>query len=630
MGYRLNNQGDYEWRDEWVDESPFGAAPSNAEGNPLWVPQPLPTPITQYPTEKEVSPYMQGLFDQGIIQQDNYAWGKPEMGYAGTDGNVYFDHYSHNSDSSWRMTNSGDTEWRPEWGDPNKPLTSSLVGMADMSQFGPNGEKPATGTLEGFFLDPTSGQQVGTYSNNFEERGIGEMLTMAFLAVVTAGAGGAALGGAGAAGGGGAGAATGGAGGFIGEGVASGIGAWDAALAASPSWSAAGGMVGGLDGYMAYSPEAAASTGEGLAGETLSKAALDGTNYFGANSVNGALDISGLSGATSSSAAAKAVGELATSLGYTGPSATTNIGKLLTKLGVNPESLKTAEGFLAAAKEYAPLLAAGAQMLGGGGDMPTLGGGGGAGGAGGDQAAQAKSFLETVLPYLRTNSSNPYGSANWSRGADGSWSLATKLEPGQQQMFDDTTAKLKNFLGSLDNASAPQLLDSAGGNYSEQLAKTIFDRTWGMQENDINERRQAQMARMAEQGFTPGSTGYINEMNRWEDNLGEMRQSVSKDAQIQAAKQALAEASFTNDSRTQGFKNQSDLRGQIAQILGGTRNNLTEGLKSLTTQASAPTGAPANAAALQQNQYNADLAAYNNKTQQINDLLQALMQWGLS
>lgn len=66
--------------------------------------------------------------------------------------------------------------------------------------------------------------------------------------------------------------------------------------------------------------EAAVSAGNGqLAGEILSKAALDGTNIFGANSIPGALDISALSAATTPAAARLALEGITSNLGYTAP-----------------------------------------------------------------------------------------------------------------------------------------------------------------------------------------------------------------------------------------------------------------------------------------------------------------------
>jgi hypothetical protein len=87
-------------------------------------------------------------------------------------------------------------------------------------------------------------------------------MMLAPFAMAMAGVGGAAGAGAGAAGSGGAGLGAG-SGAFLGEGALSGIGAWDAALAAAPSWSGAAGAAGGALGQIGGN--AGGFVGEGVA-----------------------------------------------------------------------------------------------------------------------------------------------------------------------------------------------------------------------------------------------------------------------------------------------------------------------------------------------------------------------------
>jgi hypothetical protein len=61
------------------------------------------------------------------------------------------------------------------------------------------------------------------------------------------------------------------------------------------------------------------------ASPTLSKAALDGTNIFGANSIPGALDISALSAAAPGLESAAAMDAITKSLGYTAPAASSSL-----------------------------------------------------------------------------------------------------------------------------------------------------------------------------------------------------------------------------------------------------------------------------------------------------------------
>lgn len=265
---------------------------------------------------------------------------------------------------------------------------------------------------------------------------------------------------------------------------------------------------------------------------------------------------------------------------------------------------------------------------GGGSDMPTLGGGGGAGGAttGSSQGAEARAFLDQVLPALRPNANNSYGSSQWTKDANGNWTISTQLNPANQGIYNDATGGLAQLIAGIDpNKKAPTLLDSAGGNYSQALAQTIYDRTMGMQGLNIEAERKKMQARLAEQGFVPGNEGYKNEMARWENSLGEMSNKAAMDAQIQAASQALNEATFTNNSRTQGFKNDQELQQQLATILAGARTNTTAGLKDLLSQTSAPTGSPGSVQQAAQDKYTADLAAYQSDQAQRNDLIRAIM-----
>lgn len=246
---------------------------------------------------------------------------------------------------------------------------------------------------------------------------------------------------------------------------------------------------------------------------------------------------------------------------------------------------------------------------------------------GSSQGKEARAFLDEVLPAVRTNSSNPYGSAKWTKDANGQWTLDTRLNAGNQGIYDSATGKLDKFLTEFDpSQKAPALIDDAGGKYSKDLAQTIYDRTMGMQATGISEERRAQQARLAEQGFVPGSEGYEREMTRWEEKLGEMRNKASMDSQIQAAQQALAEAGFTNSSRTQSFQNTQQLQAQIAQILAGARNNATGGLKDLTTQASAPTGSPGNVQSATDARYASDLANYQSDAQRRNDMVNSILR----
>jgi hypothetical protein len=138
------------------------------------------------------------------------------------------------------------------------------------------------GTTFGFYRKPDNSVGIRTGSAQSNDKGdiIAGIATVLGGMALGGALGGAAAGGAAGAGAGAAeGAAAAGAGsagtagavgsgaGFVGEGALSGIGAWDAALAASPSWTAAGGMAGGAAAGASGGGGGAATTGGGFVGE---------------------------------------------------------------------------------------------------------------------------------------------------------------------------------------------------------------------------------------------------------------------------------------------------------------------------------------------------------------------------
>jgi hypothetical protein len=513
--------------------------------------------------------YFQSLLDQGIISKDNVLNGSDAYGgtgnqwYKGTDNNLYNPVFY----QSQTMNDSGTT-----FGDPY----IGYISKTPFSNIDPSTGKDIPGSTS-YFLDPKSGAQVGTGQANYAQIDPGEWAAIAMLSAIGGGAamGAAGVGGAAA----GSSTATGGAGGFIGEGAASGIGAWDGALGAAPAWTAGGAGAAGA----AFNPAVDSQLANTQLGLTAS-------------------DVSG--GVGSTAASTSGTSGMFDSLG----NLKSGVTDALKGVGLNKDSIGVITAALASLNK-------------------SGGSGGGSVATPGAQGSEAASFLEQVLPYLRTNSTNPGASATWSRAADGTYTLNNQLTGSNKDLYDTASSKLAQFMSTIDpNAKPPALLDSAEGNYQSDLAKTIYDRTMGLQSNDIDTARKAQEARLAEQGFIVGNEGYNNEMNRWEDNLGEARNNASKDAQIQAATQALADANFTNTSRTSSFNNSQALQQQIASILAGAKNNATSALTGLTSTSAAPTGNPASTTA--QGQLANDLSA--SKNQSNNDLIRALLNWGIS
>lgn len=252
---------------------------------------------------------------------------------------------------------------------------NSNDGLGGFSGFGITQTGPWQSKQKAYLYDPSGKFLQEIEPSNPNARDYGELAAKLIVAIAGGGAAASAMGGA-AAGAGGFGAEGGMAGGAVGAGgggaagsaigtaagsAAGGVGTMPTlplvgteGLATIPEFGAAGaaggGAVGTLPSLEAFStaggpsalPEFSASglgggisaggvakAGGGLASAagagggggggssgTPSKAALDGTNSFGANSAPNALDISALQNAAPGSPAANAVADLAKSLGY--------------------------------------------------------------------------------------------------------------------------------------------------------------------------------------------------------------------------------------------------------------------------------------------------------------------------
>ena len=535
------------------------------------------------------------------------SWGFPQVpdyvkqhfdGYmnAGTNINAGF-RDPNNSNLMWQALN---TLPGGEGGEPGNPYGGYRV-YQPSADGGFNWEPGSEGTNYDVFKEDGSYAGTEGFGKPTASNWVLALPLLAGAAAMAAGAGGAAGAGAGEA--------------AAGTGAVATPVAGSTAVGTDLGMLGAGGTAGSTGGGLSLGGSGLGLSGTG-GGLGLSTGGAGGAATGGGYLTGGASGLAGGSGSLLGPTAAAAA-----------PAAATGglVSQFLTKLGLPASTLSTL-------KDFAPVAGAVASSMGGS-DMPTYGGGaGGAGGAGTGQSAEAKAFLEAVLPYVRNNASNPTGSSQWSRGPDGSWNLATQPNAVNQGIYGDASAKLYDFIDNNfdQGAKAPALIDDVRGRYSDELAKTIYDRSQGLQANDIDKERAAMQARMVEQGFVPGNEGYLNEMNRWEDNLGEMRGKNAMDAQIAAATQALQEANFTNTSRSKGQQNTIDLQGHIASILAGARNNVTEGLKSLTSSSSAPSGTPGSVTTMADNKWQADLANYQSENAQRNDLIRALMQWGLA
>lgn len=190
-----------------------------------------------------------------------------------------------------------------------------------------------------------------------------------------------------------------------GDALLNGLGAGAVGEAAAPE------LLGEAGGYAAGSTAASAApellgeaglAGEatgGAAGEVLSKAALDGTNIFGANSLPGALDISSLSNAAAGANAADALTSITKGLGYTTPVSLLDSLKKVPGIGTLTKGLTGAgEGGLGSLLPLLLLM----------GLLGNKGGSGGTGGAGQNAKIPALKANRSQTPYAEQHKAAMY------------------------------------------------------------------------------------------------------------------------------------------------------------------------------------------------------------------------------
>ena len=171
------------------------------------------------------------------------------------------------------------------------------------------------------------------------------------------------------------------------------------------------------------------------------------------------------------------------------------------------------------------------------------------------------------------------------------WTQTTALSPEQQalynaqtsgqtnqaQLIDALTKKLGGTLGSpLDLSSAPGLVGSISpsaniGDYESRLAgldptqynKSAADAAYNNQFGyfDENQKQQQQQleARLAEQGFVPGTPAYAQAMNQFQDNQNQSLQQLRNQATTQGF--SVGNQQFGNQ--------QSALQSAIAAAMQG-------------------------------------------------------------
>lgn len=202
------------------------------------------------------------------------------------------------------------------------------------------------------------------------------------------------------------------------------------------------------------------------------------------------------------------------------------------------------------------------------------------------------------------------------------------FSPEMQGRWDQIQTMLDQTLTGMDPNASVDLIDNAGGLYSDELADAIYRRTTRLTQPQMDLQRTALEDRLAERGFQVGNEGYNTEMSRFQREYDSSLNDAADRAQIQAATQALREAGFTNTARLGEFQANQNARSQLAQLLAGYERQMMAGLQGNQSQMSAPGLPGIDVLGAYNNQYQAQLAAYNAETQSDNALLGTIASLG--
>lgn len=236
----------------------------------------------------------------------------------------------------------------------------------------------------------------------------------------------------------------------------------------------------------------------------------------------------------------------------------------------------------------------------------------------------------------RPNQTNPYGSLTWTQGPNGQWTQTHTLAPGQQGLFDASTAGQTALAGGLGSpvAAGPQAWGDAGS-----LLNGVSDMPQGgfgadndvisaikaLQQPGLDQARDAERARLAAMGITLGSDA----SNNSERNLANAQSDSDMKAILAGTQEygnvfnrdlALRQQGINENSKTFDMANalrQYQTGENIARkssdasamsALGGAKSSTTPGFAGFTGATSL---APANIYQAGLDTYNAQLAQQN-------------------
>ena len=326
-------------------------------------------------------------------------------------------------------------------------------------------------------------------------------------------------------------------------------------------------------------------------------------------------------------------------------------------------------GIGTAVKNNPQLAAAGASLLapmlsGSPGAPPSAGSGSGSAASTIDQQRSAnmeQAMLQAALN--RVDVVNPLGSTRYNTVEDPSvpggkrFEQVTSLSPGQQQLFDASqssqlgqaqlldalTKRLQGEYGQgVDFSGVPGLQTSAGDSkqFNQEAADAMYSRAMRYVEPEQAQARSAMEARLAEQGFVPGTPAYERGLQTMLDSQSRTRADARDSALMQglAAGQnqfsnSLANAQLNNSASGQSLAQLLQKRAQPLNEINAMRSGAQVQLPS----AAAPSPisingvdvAGINNQAYQQqlDSYNANVASKNSQNASLTQLGTALLQY---
>ncbi len=228
--------------------------------------------------------------------------------------------------------------------------------------------------------------------------------------------------------------------------------------------------------------------------------------------------------------------------------------------------------------------------------------------------AQAQTNRETAITQARLNNIDqitPFGNIRFNETGtfeDGTprFEAITELGADQRSIFDSINRLAQERLGG-DAGGLGTPIDTS----DPALGAAIADRFQPRLNDQLDRRRAALEARLVNQGFKRGSTGFTNALRDFNQTETDARNQIEIDGRAQALSEILA--------------GRGDNRADLNFLLTGGQSQQPQGVPTAQTgvQGVDLTG-------LVQNQFNAQLAEFNQKSNARNSLFGSLANLGSS